>query len=93
MPQTRHGNSRRKIKVLAILNIPQPRALALHKDRRRSSICRDHVRREFVDERRAGRIWSGIGVRQSCVSLQIQRELCQPKAKYSKLTDRQSIEI
>lgn len=55
--QRRHGNSSRKVEVLAILNIPEPRALPLNKHRRRPGVGRDHVRSVFVDEVRAG----GVG--------------------------------
>lgn len=69
--QPRHSNSGREIKVLSVLNIPEPRALALDKHRRRASIGSDHVRRIVVDKGRARRIGRRIGIRQSCISLQL----------------------
>ena len=62
MAQRIDSNTRRKVQVLAVLQIPEVRALALDEDRRRARVGRHHVRDMLADHLAAGRVLGRVGV-------------------------------
>lgn len=62
VPQRTDGNTGCKVEVLAVLNVPEPRTLALDKHGRRAAVRGDHVRLVLTDERGAGRALGRVSV-------------------------------
>lgn len=56
------GNTRRKVKVFAVLQVPEVRALALDEDGRRARVGGHHVRSGLADELAADGVLGRVGV-------------------------------
>lgn len=62
MAETIDSDTGCKIQELAILYIPQPRALSFDEYRRRTSICSDHVRSMLVHNGSTLRVGCDVGI-------------------------------
>lgn len=62
MTERVNSNTRREVEVLAVLQVPEVRALALDEDGRRARVGGHHVGDVLADHLAAGRILGRVGV-------------------------------